>query len=160
MKKRIFLFVLCIIFGATLGYVQSTKKEKRKVISEELWESLYHPKEMILYSLDPEKNLKPAEGSNLLLGYKVLKSKEIQSENEKAKIADAIKSAVSALFAKPAKCFIPRHALKITDEKYTYIFLICYECGNMEIFLDDSRIINLTIGGTPNLFNKILSTDK
>ncbi len=39
-----------------------------------------------------------------------------------------------------AKCFTPRHAIRVVHDKKTYELLICFECSQVHLFEDGTRV--------------------
>jgi hypothetical protein len=37
-----------------------------------------------------------------------------------------------------AMCFNPRHAVRVLTPKHTYDFIVCFECGHAEVYVDSS----------------------
>ena len=79
---------------------------------------------------------------------------------DQAKIAiKALRDAVSAGEANwRSACLInPRHGLRFKTKGDTYDILICYQCGQLEIFKNDLPLeFNRTIGRNPEVLNGLL----
>ena len=91
-------------------------------------------------------------------GWKVLG--KIQLDNDQAATAvSAFQSAVSGWIPQmmPSfECFIPRHGLRVTSGGHTYDFVLCYECGSMEISRDQKHLASLPAFGFGLILNQML----
>lgn len=132
-------------------------------IPEKIWDCLYQPKEMVLFSLDPdqpnEEILKSKENA-LFHEYLILGSTKILSKEDQNIVADEIKYAVYGLGRGVFLCFEPRHGVRITDGKNTYDYLICFECGSMHVFYSENSYYDIMIGGNKDVLDKILINAK
>ncbi len=164
MKKKILLITLCIciIVTGSIVYLISQKnlikKNKRESISNAIWHCLQHPKEMTLFSIDPidSEDLKPTDKENIFHGFKSLGSTPILNLETQGIIAKEIENAVTAMGKSQAKCFWPRHGVRITDGKSVYDFLICFECYTLHLYEDERKTNEVVIGGSGDVFNEIL----
>ncbi len=61
-----------------------------------------------------------------------------------------------------ARCFIPRHGIRVTHDGKTYDLLICFQCHHVYIYADNSdKPQTMTISDLPQkAFNKILTDAK
>lgn len=126
-------------------------------ISKEIWISLYSPKKMIIYSLDPEINLaENKDGPGFFHEYVILGSTEIINPNDKIIIANEIKNAYCYLSGGNFLCFDPRHGVRIESEKATFDFLICYSCCAMHVYSGNNLLHSPSIGGNKKVLNDIL----
>jgi TPR repeat protein len=68
---------------------------------------------------------------------------------------DAISKGAAGL---ESACLInPRHALRVISGGNTYDILICYECGQLELYKNDQRLqFSGSIGGKPETLNRLL----
>lgn len=169
MKKILKVIGIFVVLGMgiffSIHYYQRmiAKENKRKVIPEEIWNCLYHPKEMVLFSLEPiniltENNSLKKETMfqrHVILGSTIIKSQEVQN-----KIAVEINDAVNELECGGARCFEPRHGVRVTDGKVEYDFLICFECDHMYVYSAGNYIAGIDIGGRDKVFNEILMNAK
>ena len=58
------------------------------------------------------------------------------------------------------KCFAPRHALRVAANGRTYDFLLCYACRKLSIIQDQTEIVRVGVGGTPDALNALLGAAK
>ena len=89
------------------------------------------PTALTLYAVDFRDEENPDEpkndGKERLVNYLVLGKVEVRDTAKRESIMGAIKQALREP-AEPAKCFDPRHGLKIVDEKGVTEMVICFEC--------------------------------
>lgn len=170
MKKKIVVIIIIVLclFGLA-GYqikskLNGEKKKlmrikKRNEISSAIWSCLKNPKEMILYSIDPNlegEDLKLLPKDILFHNFKILGSIKINNFEEQNKIVTEIESAVSMIDADFANCFWPRHGVRVTDGNIVYDFVICYHCNTLYLYEGDNKLKEIIIGGTVDILNAIL----
>jgi hypothetical protein len=129
-----------------------------KEVAEEIWRCLYYPKEMALFSIDPEmksEEIRKSKEGSLFHDYIVLGSTNIINRNDQYKIAEDIKNAVNSSHG-AFLCFDPRHGVRVSDGKVVYDFLICFECGEMKVYSSDGSVESVMIGGSKDVLNEIL----
>ena len=105
-----------------------------------------------IYSLDP--NSDPRKGPALhnvsVLGHTKLDAVETR------RAALAFNQAIKGWDKILTYCFNPRHALRIHANGHAYDYLLCYECHQIEVFVDDDQKAGLGAAGSPNVLNSIL----
>ena len=165
--KRTILIIISISVLLGCGYfvfykINASKKlaaqeKKLTQVSEEIWKCLSQPKEMVLYSLDPDnEDIKNTEKNVIFHNFKVLGSLKVESPEIQAKIVNEIKSAVSEIGRDFAKCFWPRHGVSVTDGNNVYDFVICYHCHTLYLYQGDAKIKEIVIGSSVEILNGIL----
>src|SRR5262245_51900338 len=77
-----------------------------------------------LISLDPSERDKPADGG--FHGWKVLGKTLVKDKDGRKKVLDALAKGVADNKGEAAKCFIPRHGLRVVHDKKTYDLVICF----------------------------------
>ncbi len=101
-----------------------------------------------LFSLDPsppgEQPLTPAEDFR---GYRIL-GKATLSKDERDRLIEASRAAIDSSNGEAAKCFNPRHGLRIVAQGDTVELVICFECQQMQIWqgASDSTVLIGTEG--------------
>ena len=112
----------------TESALELTEKEE---VSRKLPDFPKSPSALTLYAVDfrdEEKTNGPKnDGKERLVNYLVLDKVEVRDTAKRESIMGAIKKALREP-AEPAKCFDPRHGLKIVDEKGVTEMVICFEC--------------------------------
>jgi len=56
-----------------------------------------------------------------------------------------------------ALCMNPRHGLRVVAHDKTYDFVLCYECGYMQMYQDSVHIKTVGISGDSGLLNHLLT---
>jgi hypothetical protein len=131
------------------------KKDENK-LSDEVVKALEKADAVEVYSLDGE-----LDGKDTWRGAKVLGKTEVKGEKAQKALADAVKKGVTE-GDRGARCFIPRHGLRVTHDKKTYDLVICFECGWLYLYTDKSdKPQVLLISSSPqSALNKILTDAK
>jgi hypothetical protein len=109
-----------------------------------------------IYSLNGELNHR--DGWH---GAKVLGKTTLATAGDRRTIVSAMKKGIEE-GTRGARCFIPRHGLRVTYQETTYDFLICFECHWVYIYTNSSdKPLVLLISESPEkAFNKILTAAK
>jgi hypothetical protein len=55
-----------------------------------------------------------------------------------------------------AACFEPRHAITVRLGRHRFDYLLCYSCGEMEVFRDGKMISSVPAGGSPDALNRLM----
>lgn len=160
-KTRTAILVLAIALSATLRGLHAEDSAKpapsrKNELPAEVALVLHSPDKGTLYSLEPWEKAAPTERT--LHGFKVIGQMELDRRHAKAVAAD-FKTAIARREGPRALCFNPRHALSVTSGGATYDFLLCYECGQLEVFSGDRLIADLSALGTAKTLNAILSAN-
>ena len=155
------LLVASILSGTVLR-AQTEDAAKRPSISEhefpsEVTIALKAPNKAVLYSLEPWEE--PAPGESTLHGFKIIGQLNLDRDLEQTVVAQ-FKAAITTWDGTGAGCFDPRHGLTVTSGGKTYDFLLCYECGELEIFSGKRMVGDMRARGTGETLNAILSAHK
>ena len=117
------------------------------VLPPDLQQVLDSAHSAVIYSLDP--NGDPQKGRSLhnvsILGHAKLDAVETHQA------AQAFNQAVKGWDNMMAACFNPRHALRINSNGHIYDYLLCYECHQIEVFVDDSLKVDIGAAGSPEV---------
>jgi hypothetical protein len=100
-----------------------------------------------LYSIDPfvkHDRKDPAA----LHGWKVLGKTEVDAETRQKLVAALKKGIEEGDPGKAAFCFIPRHALRVVRARAITDFLICFECGYVEVYSGQKTATKLLFTST------------
>ena len=111
---------------------------------------LSSPDKAILYSLEPWEE--PAPTENKLHGFKILGQMDLDPGLAKT-VGTQFREAIARGTGAVTACFDPRHALSVTSGGARYDLLLCYGCGQLEIFSADRMIADLSAGGTAEKLN-------
>lgn len=113
--------------------------------------------EFDLYSLDPSDGGREAVGFH---GWKIL-GKTLVKEEVAKKVRDAVDKGRRESDGTVAKCFEPRHGIRIVREKKTYDLVICYACLSAEVYEgEEMRSRFLTTPAPAEVLNKVLADAK
>lgn len=93
------------------------------------------PEKVTLYSIDPNDNAKQQEES--FRGRPVLGKVEIQTPAQRKELVAALKDGIARRPEHYAKCFEPRHGLRIVDKDKMTEYVICFSCSNYSEHSDD-----------------------
>lgn len=97
------------------------------------------PDQLVLYSIDGPSALKreddkaKAEGE-MFHDWPVLGKVEIADPEQRRAIINAVNAATRDKSEVQAKCFIPRHAIRMVKGSETLDVVICFQCRNYERF--------------------------
>lgn len=129
---------------------QDTPENK---LPDDMAKALEKADEIEIYSLNGELN--HPDGWH---GAKVLGKTTLTKAADRKTVVAAIKKGIEE-GTRGARCFIPRHGLRVTYQGTTYDFLICFECHWVYIYTNPSdKPLVLLIGESPEkAFNKILT---
>lgn len=156
------MILIIFLTSAYFYLVYLSKKEKLKQIHEIVWNCLDHPKEMTLYSIEPDlsekelNKIKENKSKPFFHEYVILGSTKIEGKKNQVKVSNVIKDAVMIMYDGGARCFAPRHGVSVTDGKVTYDFLLCFSCGYMSVYEGEELIEHVDIDGSNKILNEIL----
>jgi hypothetical protein len=146
----------------------TTESAPEPTVKEEISRNLpdfpKNPTALTLYAVDFRDEAKPDEpkndGKERFANYLVIGKVEVRDAAKRESIMVAIKKALHEP-AEPAKCFDPRHGLKIVDEKGVTEMIICFECRQFTSTGAHRSEPWETISATPqDLLNSILKEAK
>jgi hypothetical protein len=113
---------------------------------------------MTLFSLDgnytPEDGKQPP--SEMFNGYPVLGKLEIASPNDRLAILRAVQRGIAESDGKEAKCFWPRHGVRLKQSGKTIEFLICFHCLQLEQYIDGKPVHKPTTDTPKSVLNGYL----
>lgn len=141
------------IFAMIAGCGLATAPPK---LPGEVLKALDSPSSITLYSLQPWGGPDPPEWD--FHGHHQNGHVELKPKQQKEAIS-ALKDAISKGAAGiESMCPInPRHALRVISSGDTYDILICYQCGQLELYKNDKPLrFSGSIGSKPDTFNRLL----
>jgi hypothetical protein len=113
---------------------------------------------MTVYSLDgmyePKKGEKPT--GEMFHGYPVLGKTGITSPKDRSAILAAIKKGIAKSDREEYKCFWPRHGVRLMQSGKTIEYLICFQCLQLDEFLDGRRSHKTTADTSAKLLDEQL----
>ncbi|MCZ7648893.1 MAG: hypothetical protein M5U26_27160 [Planctomycetota bacterium] len=115
-------FLLALFALAAAG----ARAEEKNRIPEAVQAALEKAESFTLYSLDPrEREEKPKDAFH---GYAVLGQTEVKEAETRKELLAAFKKGVEENQGEMAKCFEPRHGIRVKDGETTHDLVICFEC--------------------------------
>ncbi len=107
-----------------------------------------------LLSLEPLEEKTDGSGFH---GWKILGTTPIKDSGTRAKLVSALKAGVADYDGGVAACFIPRHGIRVAHDGKTHEFVICFQCAQVQWYIDGQRVRGFPISGSPQLvFDEIL----
>lgn len=96
---------------------------------------LSNPEQLTLFSIDGRDLNRREKGitDETFQGFPVLGKLEISDPNERKKLIAALKEGIRRGPIAGAKCFWPRHGIRVTEKGKTIEFAICFECRNFSM---------------------------
>ncbi len=90
-------------------------------------------------------------------GHTILGSVLIADVKTRIELNDALRSGIHASVGSEAACFNPRHGIRVTRGKTVTDFLLCFECEQVEVWRDGTRIARMHTTGSPQAaFDRVL----
>jgi hypothetical protein len=90
-----------------------------------------------LLSIDPSKG--DDKPNNAFHGYKVLGKTTVKKDDAKT-LSAAVLKGVADSDGTVAKCFEPRHGVRVVVDDKAYDFVICFQCSQIEVFAGDKKL--------------------
>jgi hypothetical protein len=127
-----------LLFLSLLGYAvpaaraNEVPNQKDNQIPAAVREALDKAEGVTLLSLDPD----PKEGEKAAQqfhGWKVLGKTEVKDKAARAQLIAALVEGASKKGLEPAKCFEPRHGLRLTHKGKTVDLVICFQCAQVRV---------------------------
>lgn len=122
-----------VLLGAAAQGAEKENKLPAAVVT-----ALEKAAELEIYSLDGERDVK--DGWH---GVKVLGKTAAKGDEAKKVVALLVKGVAEG--SAPARCFVPRHGVRVVHEKKTYDLLICFECSQIHIYTDGAEKAEMVV---------------
>ena len=108
-----------------------------------------------LLSLEPTTPKEsPAESFH---GWKVLGKKRVDKADVQKMLVEAFEKGVEEYEGEGARCFNPRHGLKVRHAGQGADFVICFECDRVRAYVEGQNEHEFLVSRSPtDLFNKVL----
>jgi hypothetical protein len=85
----------------------------------------------------------------------------VKVAEDRNRLATAFKKGVAENKGIVANCFNPRHGIRVTHDGKTVDFVICFECFQVQAFVDDKPVSGFLITDSPAAeFNGVLKDAK
>jgi hypothetical protein len=117
------------------------------------------PQQLTLYSIDG-RDFEPGEEPKTdekFHGYPVLGKVEITDESKRRELITALRDGFDHSDGKMAKCFWPRHALRLEENGRTIDIVICFECYQVEVRPNPTRKAKAITRDPQPLFDQTLT---
>jgi len=101
-----------------------------------------------LLSLDPGRRENKSD-ADALHGWKILGTAAIKDADTRAKLISRFAAGVAENDGTVAACFNPRHAIKLTYDGKTHDFIICFECYQVQWYVDGQVTKGFLITASP-----------
>ena len=110
-----------------------------------------------LYSLDPGADMKePADAKKGFHGWKVLGKTTVKDAKTRKKLVAAMYQGLEASDGTAAKCFNPRHGVRVMADGKTVDAVICFECLQVQFFVGDASTTETTTDTPEKVFDEML----
>jgi hypothetical protein len=143
---------LLIICAAIAAAASSARSEDRitavpdNKLPEAVQSLLDKAEQIELFSLDPSRDTeKPKVDFH---GWKVLGSTVIK-DKVKTKALESVYTGIKESDGIAARCFIPRHGIRAQFDKKTVDLVICFECLQIQVFVDEERLPTILTARSP-----------
>ena len=146
------LQLLAVLLFALLSHAEAARPR----LPADVYRALDSPSEIALYSTNPDSQAFHWWFSRWFHGYRIIGQISVTDPIQRRQVATVVRQAARTYIADTKCVFSPRHAVRLSSGAHTYDFLICFECLQMEVYSDDQRVADLSIGGSPDVLNRIL----
>jgi len=98
-----------------------------------------------LYALSPERPV-PAgtRESELLHSWRILDDASVRDE-ERDEVLTLLYRGIALSDGSMARCFEPRHAIRAMHRGHTVDLLICFECAQLQVWMNDARLTTVPV---------------
>ena len=106
----------------------------------------HDPDSVVVFSIDPAQHPRESgdtsteQGNTQTLhGYDVLRKVEIADPAQQRRIVSAVNKGIRNGPKSGARCFVPRHAVRMTRNEETIDVVICFQCSWYQVFEAESE---------------------
>jgi hypothetical protein len=107
-----------------------------KPLPDDVSAALKNAKSFDLYSIEPHAR---KDAKETLQKYPVLGKTTVADAATRKALIDALEKGIAGNEGEVAGCFNPRHAIRVVHGGKTYDLIICFECLQISIFVNDGR---------------------
>jgi hypothetical protein len=114
---------------------------------------------MTIYSLDgtyEEGHSKKKPSGEMFHKYPVLGKVDIAAPKDRTAILAAVKKGIAKSDGTEAKCFWPRHGIRLTQSGKTIEYVICFQCLQLDEYVDGKSSHKLTTESPATVLDKHL----
>lgn len=143
-------------FALLLGAAVADDRPPENKLPAPVVAALEKPEELELYSLNGD-----TDDPGGWHGAKVLGKTTVTAAADRKALASALKKGVEE-GKDGARCFIPRHGVRVSHAGKSYDLLICFECHWLYVYADgsDKPLVLTTSDGPQKVLNKLLGDAK
>jgi hypothetical protein len=132
--------------------------DKENKIPDDLRAMLEKADQFELLSLNPDETKeKPKDGFH---GWQVLGKTTVKDAEARKKLFAALEKGVAENKGEVARCFNPRHGIRVTHDGKTADLVICFECLQVKAFAGDRRHDFLVTPSPQPTFDAVLKEAK
>ena len=119
-------------------------------------EALRSDPKALIYSLDPSElpRTEPAT-TPAFHHFRILGETTLGEQEERNLCAHELQHATHWAWEEEA-CFMPRHGFRVTGPEGVYDFVVCFACGQAEVYLNGETIRHVRIQGRSEALNRLL----
>ncbi len=152
-------FVALALVALFLGSVSGNADEKVNTIPDKFRTVLEKAETLELLSIDP---IRPKEKSkDSFCGWNVLGRTTVKDAKTCKKLVAALKTGVEGYSGIATRCFEPRHAIRASYRGTTVDFLICFQCVQVAVYVEDKRVTSFGTSQFPkSVFDGVLTEAK
>lgn len=148
---------LCLAFAPAIGCADDNLEDK---VPEVARKALAEGGTIELFALSPkhlEAPIDDQQRAKRFNNWQILGTTKLDAQETRAPLLAAFFAGVNENDGTVANCFNPRHGLRVTQEDKVYEFVICFECYQVQWFIDSERQEGFLITDSPaELFNETL----
>src|SRR5438034_1378613 len=140
---------LVVLLALPLFMISSLVRaaDKENKIPDELQAILEKAEKFELLSLSPEHlQEKPKDGFH---GWRILGKTAMKDADARMNLVAAFKKGVAENKGIVARCFNPRHGIRVTHDGKTADFVICFECYQVQAYVGDKQEKGFLITDSP-----------
>jgi hypothetical protein len=127
---------------------------------KELQTSLEKAERFELLSIRPAR-VEKTEGAFNFHGWEVIGRTFVRDAGQRKKLVASLRSGIEENTGIGAACFRPRHGVRVTEKGKVTDFIICFECYQIQVYVDDRPQKAILVTRTPEqLFNAALTAAK
>jgi hypothetical protein len=149
------VFALMVLFAV---FPAGWANDKENKIPDDLRAMLEKADQLELLSLDPDETKeKPKDAFH---GWRVLGQTTVKDAETRKKLVAALQKGVAENDGTVARCFNPRHGIRVTRDGKTADFVICFECYQVKAFAGDKPHQFLVTRSPQPAFDQVLMDAK
>ena len=120
------------------------------------------PDRLYIYSIDFRDRVTDSgqNDSDRFHGYLVLGKAEVETAADQVEIIDAIERGIKESDGSAAKCFDPRHGIRVFRGTTKRDYVICFECLQLDIFGPLRKERKTTTEAAKDVLNRVLENAK